>query len=125
MPLVCHQLSQLSKDITGFRKMSQSVRQDQCLRIEDRGNKLAYITEDCSVYAGKPSGEPVCWLWIGILPEIAPWLTDKEFEIEQLKRRALVFLCARGRSTKNPRHNEAMNKPTTPPRKTRLWHGTS
>jgi len=73
----------------GFRKLSQSVGQDQRLRVEDRGHKLAYITEDCPMCAGKLAGEAICWLWTGSLKEATQWLTGKEFEVVQVECRAM------------------------------------
>jgi predicted hydrocarbon binding protein len=73
----------------GFRKLSQSVGQDQRLRVEDRGDKLAYVTEDCPMCAGKLADEAICWLWTGSLKEAAQWLTGKEFEVVQVECRAM------------------------------------
>jgi predicted hydrocarbon binding protein len=68
----------------GFRKIM-----DIRLRIEDRGDKLAYITEDCPMCAGKQAGEPMCWLWVGTLQEAARWQTGKEFEVVEVECRAM------------------------------------
>ncbi len=73
----------------GFRELWQSVGQDFRVRAEDRGDKLAYITETCSVCAGKQSDEPMCWLWNGVLQESTKWLTGKEFEIREVECRAM------------------------------------
>jgi predicted hydrocarbon binding protein len=73
----------------GFRKLSQSVGQDQRLRVEDRGDKLAYITEDCPMCAGKTADEPICWQWTGSLKEAAHWQTGKEFDVVQVECRAI------------------------------------
>ena len=73
----------------GFRKLSQSAGQDQRQRIEDRGDKLAYINETCAMCAGKQASEPICWLFTGTLQESARWLTDKEFEVQEVECRAM------------------------------------
>jgi predicted hydrocarbon binding protein len=73
----------------GFRELWQSAGQDFRVRAEDRGDKLAYITETCSVCAGKQSDEPMCWLWNGVLQESTKWLTGKEFEIREVECRAM------------------------------------
>ncbi len=53
------------------------------------GDKLAYITEDCPMCAGKLADEPICWLWTGSLKEAAHWQTGKEFEVVQVACRAM------------------------------------
>jgi predicted hydrocarbon binding protein len=73
----------------GFRKLSRPVGQEWRLRVEDRGDKLAYITEDCPMCAGKQSTEPMCWLWVGTLKEATRWLTGKEFEVVEVECRAV------------------------------------
>jgi predicted hydrocarbon binding protein len=77
----------------GLRKLSQSAGQDQRQRIEDRGDKLAYIIETCAMCAGKQASEPICWLFTGTLQESARWLTDKEFEVQEVECRQ-VDRCA-------------------------------
>lgn len=72
----------------GFRKQSQAVGQEQRMRIKDRGTKLAYITEDCAMCAGKQADGPICWLFTGSLQESVRWLTGKEFEIIEVECRA-------------------------------------
>lgn len=73
----------------GFRELWQSAGQDFRVRAEDRGDKLAYVTETCSVCAGKQADEPMCWLWNGVLQESTKWLTGKEFEIREVECRAM------------------------------------
>ena len=68
----------------GFRKLM-----DMRLHVENRGEKLAYVTETCPMCAGKQAGEPICWLWVGALQESARWQTGKEFEVEQVECRAM------------------------------------
>jgi predicted hydrocarbon binding protein len=72
----------------GFRKQSQAVGQDQRMRVEDRGDKLAYITEDCAMCAGKQADGPMCWLFTGSLQESIRWLTGREFDIVEVECRA-------------------------------------
>jgi predicted hydrocarbon binding protein len=73
----------------GFRKLSQSAGQDQRQRVEDRGDKLAYIIETCTMCAGKQASGPICWLFTGALQESGRWLTGKEFEVEEVECRAM------------------------------------
>ena len=72
----------------GFRRIWQSAGQDMRLRIEDRGDRLAYIAEDCPMCAGKLASEPMCWLWVGTLQESISWLTGKQFEVQEVECRA-------------------------------------
>ena len=59
------------------------------VRIEDRGDKWAYIDESCAICAGKEANMPVCWGWVGTLEESLTWLTGKHFEIDQVECRAM------------------------------------
>lgn len=73
----------------GFRKLSQSVGQDQRLRVEDRGDNFAYIAEDCPSCAGKQADEPICLIQTGGLQEGLTWQIGKEFDVEEVECRAL------------------------------------
>lgn len=59
------------------------------LSLEDRGEKWAYIDEDCACCSGKTANHPICWLWSGTLEESLNWLTRKEFKVEQVSCRAM------------------------------------
>jgi predicted hydrocarbon binding protein len=72
----------------GLRKQARAVGQDIRARVEDRGDKLAYIMEDCSMCAGKQADGPICWLFTGSLRESIHWLTGREFEIVETECRA-------------------------------------
>ncbi len=73
----------------GFRKQSQTVGQDQRAHIEDRGDRFAYVLEDCAMCAGKKADQPICWLFTGSLQESLRWLTGKEFDIVETECRAM------------------------------------
>lgn len=73
----------------GFRKLSQSVGQEQRLRVEDRGDHFAYIAEDCPCCAGKRADEPICLIQTGGLQEGLQWQIGKEFEIVEAECRAM------------------------------------
>lgn len=73
----------------GFIKMSQSVGQTLHLRLEDRGDKIAYIAEECAFCAGKECSEPMCWVFNGTLQEAVSWQTGKEFDIVEVACRAM------------------------------------
>ncbi len=68
----------------GYRRLMPHVR----LRIEDRGDKWAYITETCTMCAGKEATDHICWTFSGILQELLRWQTGKEFEIDEVQCRA-------------------------------------
>lgn len=73
----------------GFRKLSQSVGQDQRLRVEDRGGHFAYVAEDCPSCAGKHADAPICMIQTGGLHEALGWQIGKEFQIEEVECRAM------------------------------------
>jgi predicted hydrocarbon binding protein len=73
----------------GFRKLYQPAGQEVHLRVEDRGDKLAYIARECPICAGRQSDEPMCWLWVGVLQEGCRWLTGREFEVQEVECRAM------------------------------------
>lgn len=86
------------------RVASQSIEQTQHMFIEDRGDKLAYIVEDCAFCAGKQSDTPMCMLLTGQLQEAVRWLIGKEFEINEIECRARAHRPACGRLANNPKN---------------------
>jgi len=75
--------------VEGVRKASQSIGQDHRLFLEDRGDKLAYIVQDCVFCAGKESNRPMCMLLTGQLQEGFRWLTGEAIHIEEVECRAM------------------------------------
>jgi predicted hydrocarbon binding protein len=73
----------------GFRKLAAAVGEEIHLRLEDRGNKIAFVVEDCSMCAGKQASERICWIYNGVLQESIRWQTGKDFEIEEVTCRAM------------------------------------
>jgi predicted hydrocarbon binding protein len=73
----------------GFRKIYKDGGSEIHLKIEDRGDKWAYVAETCPLCAGKESNSPICWSWIGTLQELLTWLTGKEFDVEEVECRAM------------------------------------
>jgi predicted hydrocarbon binding protein len=73
----------------GFRKLSQEVGQEVHLCLDDRGDCLAYVDEDCSQCAGKEADAPICLIRTGTLAEAMHWLTGKEFEVQEVECRAM------------------------------------
>jgi predicted hydrocarbon binding protein len=70
-------------------KIYQEIDHDVSVRIEDRGDRWAYIDRSCAMCAGKISDAPICWGWVGTLAESLNWLTGKEFDIDQVQCRAM------------------------------------
>jgi predicted hydrocarbon binding protein len=73
----------------GFRKIYKDGGSEIRLRIEDRGDKWAYIAETCPLCAGKESDSHICWSWIGTLKESLMWFSGKEFDVEEVECRAM------------------------------------
>ena len=89
MPLSSQIKTGLENMQDGYRKIYKDGGSEIHLRIEDRGDKWAYIAENCPLCAGKESDSPICWSFIGTLKEGTTWLTGKELEIEEVECRAM------------------------------------
>lgn len=74
---------------SGFHKLANSVGQELHLRIEDRGDKLAYVAPECAMCAGKAADDRICWLFNGTLQESLHWQTGRDLVIEEVECRAL------------------------------------
>jgi predicted hydrocarbon binding protein len=72
----------------GFRKIWGSFGQEMELRIEDRGNKLAYVAATCPMCAGVEADQPICLTFTGTLQEATHWVSGQEFEVEEVECRA-------------------------------------
>lgn len=70
-------------------KVYKEIDHDVSIKIEDRGDRWAYIDQSCAVCAGKEADVPICWSWVGTLAESLNWLTGKEFDIDQVECRAM------------------------------------
>jgi bacteriochlorophyll 4-vinyl reductase len=73
----------------GYNKLYAENGQELHFKVEDRGDKWAFISVECPLCAGKAADQPMCWGRIGTLKESALWLTGKEFEVEEVECRAL------------------------------------
>ena len=89
MPLSSQIKTGLENMQDGYRKIYKDGGSEIHLRIEDRGDKWAYIAENCPLCTGKESDSPICWSFIGTLKESTMWLTSKELEIEEVECRAM------------------------------------
>jgi predicted hydrocarbon binding protein len=88
MPLPTQIKTGLENMQNGFRKIYKDGGVEIQLRVEDRGDKWAYVSESCPLCAGKESDSHMCWGWIGTLKEGTAWLTGREFEVEEVECRA-------------------------------------
>jgi predicted hydrocarbon binding protein len=73
----------------GFIKLSQEVGEEVHLRLEDRGDRFAYIDEDCSQCAGKQADAHICLIRTGTIQEALHWLTGREFDVQEVECRAM------------------------------------
>jgi predicted hydrocarbon binding protein len=73
----------------GFVKLSQEVGQEIHLRLEDRGDRFAYVDEDCSQCAGKEADACICLIRTGTIQEALHWLTGREFDVQEVECRAM------------------------------------
>lgn len=79
----------MEAQINGFKKLSQQAGETYVGRVEDRGDKLAYIVETCAVCAGKQADQTICNLYSGTLLESLQWLTGQQFDVREVECRAL------------------------------------
>ncbi len=68
----------------GYRRLMPNVK----LSLEDHGDKIVYITETCSLCAGKEANSHICWTFSGVLQGLLSWQTGKELEIDEVQCRA-------------------------------------
>jgi bacteriochlorophyll 4-vinyl reductase len=73
----------------GFRKLNQAAGQEVHLYVEDRGDRLAYVDQECSQCAGIEADSPICLIRTGTLQEALSWVIGKEFEVEEVACRAM------------------------------------
>jgi len=83
----------------GYRRLMPNVR----LGLEDRGDKIAYITETCSLCAGKEANGHICWTFGGVLQGLLSWQTGKELAIEEVQCRAQGALTCVWEISKKPK----------------------
>jgi predicted hydrocarbon binding protein len=73
----------------GYNKLYAENGQELHFKVEDRGDKWAFISVECPLCAGKAADQPMCWGRIGTLKETVLWLTGKEFDVEEVECRAV------------------------------------
>lgn len=79
----------MEAQINGFQKLSREVNEEYKARIEDRGDRFAFVIETCSMCAGMQADQVICWLFTGTLLESFSWLTGKEFDVQETECRAM------------------------------------
>jgi len=50
-------------------------------RLDESGEKLAYVESTCAICHGRHSADPICHLYIGSITEAIQWATGKEYKI--------------------------------------------
>ena len=73
----------------GLIKISKSMDNKRVMRLEDRGDRIAYIDEGCSACAGKTADVHICGIFNGSISQALIWLTGKNFEVEEVECRAM------------------------------------
>ena len=87
----------------GYNKLYAESGQELHFRVEDRGDKWAFISVECPLCAGKAADMPMCWGRIGTLKEGLTWLTGKDFDVEEVECRALGASACVWEVSKTPR----------------------
>lgn len=68
--------------------LSKQIGNNIVLKIEDRGDKLAYIDETCVCCAGKETDQPICHVLTGALDQNAQRM-GRKFNVMQVECRAM------------------------------------
>ena len=50
-------------------------------RLDDSGDKLAYIEATCAICHSRHSETPICYLYVGSISEAVQWATGKEHQV--------------------------------------------
>jgi bacteriochlorophyll 4-vinyl reductase len=87
----------------GYNKLYAESAQELHFRVEDRGDKWAFISVECPHCAGKAADVPMCWGRIGTLKEGLSWLTGKDFDVEEVECRAAGASACVWEVNKTPR----------------------
>jgi bacteriochlorophyll 4-vinyl reductase len=93
----------MDAQISGFKKLSQSVGEEYVAHVEDRGDRWAFAIETCAMCAGKQADQPICHLYTGTLLESTKWLTGKDFEVKEVECRAMGARACVYEVSKTPR----------------------
>jgi len=52
-------------------------------RLEDDGDKLAYVESTCAICHGRHGETPICYLYVGSLGEAVQWATGTEYVVTE------------------------------------------
>jgi hypothetical protein len=50
-------------------------------RLDESGDRLAYIESTCAICHGRHADTPICYLYVGSISEAVKWATGKEHDI--------------------------------------------
>jgi predicted hydrocarbon binding protein len=78
----------LEANIVAFKKVYKDCGIDWHAHLEDRGDKLAYIVEDCSMCIDREADSAICMVWTGTLNEAVLWLLEAEHDVQEVECRA-------------------------------------
>ncbi len=81
---------ELSKSI--FERMfAYEGRQTMAIRVEERGDKMAFIVETCACCTGFTADAPICYVWVGMLQEGLRGVfgKDRELDVKEVACRAM------------------------------------
>jgi predicted hydrocarbon binding protein len=89
LPAGMKQKAGLESNINIFKKLYKDVGIDWHAHIEDRGDKLAYIVEDCTVCIDREADAAICTVFTGNISEATLWLMEKEYDVQEVECRAM------------------------------------
>jgi predicted hydrocarbon binding protein len=89
LPMGMKQKAGLDANISAFKKVYKDVSGiDWRAHVEDRGDKWAYIVEDCALCLDHEADAPICAVFTGTLGESMLWFLEKEFDVQEVQCRA-------------------------------------
>jgi len=50
-------------------------------RLDEGGERLAYIESTCAICHGRHADTPICYLYVGSISEAIRWATGKEHDV--------------------------------------------
>ncbi len=89
LPMGAQVKAALSVMQSGLIKISKQKGDQRVLKLEDRGDKIAYIDEGCSACAGKTADSHICGIFNGSIAQALLWLTGKTFDVQEVECRAM------------------------------------
>jgi len=73
------------------RMFTYQGHQSLAIRVDDRGDKLAFIVETCACCAGFTADAPMCYVWVGMLQDglHGSFGKDREVDVKEVECRAM------------------------------------